>query len=134
MAAVTYADTRPDIRAFRDAPRARGGQKYNNVRTEHDGMMFDSKVELKRWLDLKILERIGEVKDLKRQVPYLLIPKTERPSGGFERECSYVADFTYTDKHGKPVVEDVKGAATPEYRIKRKLMLFVHGIEVLEVK
>ena len=134
MAAVTYADTRPDIRAFRDAPRARGGQKYNNVRTEHDGMMFDSKAELKRWLDLKILERIGDVKDLKRQVPYLLIPKTSRPSGGHERECSYVADFTYIDRSGKAIVEGVKGAATPEYRIKRKLMLFVHGIEVLEVK
>lgn len=125
---------RPNLAAMRDTPRVRGGAKYSNVRTEHDGMMFDSKAELKRWLELQILERIGEVKDLKRQVPYLLIPKTPRPSGGHERECSYVADFTYTDRRGRAIVEDVKGAATPEYRIKRKLMLFVHGIEVLEVK
>lgn len=124
---------RPDLAAYRDKPRVRGGSKYSNVRTEHDGMMFDSKAELNRWLQLKILERVGEITKLKRQVPYLLIPKTKRPSGGYERECTYVADFTYT-KAGTPIVEDVKGAATPEYRIKRKLMLHVHGIEVLEVK
>lgn len=124
---------RPNLADFRDKPRVRGGSKYSNVRTEHDGMTFDSKAELKRWLELQILERIGEIRCLNRQVPYLLIPKTKRPSGGHERECTYVADFTY-DRNGVLVVEDVKGAATPEYRIKRKLMLFVHGIEVLEVK
>lgn len=126
---------RPNILAWRDSPRHRRREKYANVRTEVDGMKFDSKAELKRWNDLQWMLRSGLIVSLQRQVRYVLIPRQERPSGGVERECAYVADFVYTDKrNGRLVVEDVKGAATPEYRIKRKLMLHVHGIEVSEVK
>lgn len=101
--------------------------KYNAKKTTVDGLAFDSKREAARWLELKLLERAGEITDLRRQVKFTLIPKQQG-----ERECAYIADFTYTEK-GALVVEDVKGAKTPEYIIKRKLMLEKHGIRVKEV-
>lgn len=112
-------------------PRARRSGKYNNRRCEIHGEKFDSELERDRWLNLRLLERAGEISQLRRQVAYELIPEQKRPSGGVERACSYVADFVYVDKAGRTVVEDVKGAVTPEFRLKRKLMLQVHGVEVL---
>lgn len=91
-----------------------------------DGQVFDSVKEYHRWGMLKLLERAGRISDLKRQVSYELIPKQKG-----ERACSYVADFTYMED-GKLVVEDCKGFRTPEYRLKRKLMLWVHGIRIKE--
>lgn len=129
---MTEAD-HPNLLAWRSAPRARRKEKYANVRCEVDGEKFASKAELGRWLNLRLLERTQKIRGLQRQVKYQLIPAQRRPSGGTERECSYVADFVYW-VGDQLVVEDVKGAATPEYRIKRKLMLQVHGIEVREVK
>lgn len=124
---------RPSLMDWRDAPRARRREKYANVRCEVDGEKFDSKAERDRWLALKLLQRAKQIRELQRQVKFVLIPAQRRPSGGSERECSYVADFVYL-VGGTRVVEDVKGAATPEYRIKRKLMLQVHGVEIREVK
>ena len=91
-----------------------------------DGQVFDSVKEYHRWGVLRLLERAGRISDLKRQVSYELIPKQQG-----ERACSYVADFTYME-NGKLVVEDCKGYRTPEYRLKRKLMLWVHGIKIKE--
>ena len=91
-----------------------------------DGQVFDSVKEYHRWGVLRLLERAGRITDLKRQVSYELIPKQQG-----ERACSYVADFTYNED-GKLVVEDCKGYRTPEYRLKRKLMLWVHGIKIKE--
>ena len=91
-----------------------------------DGQVFDSVKEYHRWGVLRLLERAGRISDLKRQVSYELIPKQQG-----ERACSYVADFTYME-NGKLVVEDCKGYRTPEYRLKRKLMLWVHGIRIKE--
>lgn len=91
-----------------------------------DGQVFDSVKEQHRWGMLRLLERAGRISDLKRQVSYELIPKQQG-----ERACSYVADFTYME-NGKLVVEDCKGFRTPEYRLKRKLMLWVHGIKIKE--
>ena len=91
-----------------------------------DGQVFDSVKEYHRWGVLRLLERAGRISDLKRQVSYELIPKQQG-----ERACSYVADFTYMED-GKLVVEDCKGFRTPEYRLKRKLMLWVHGIRIKE--
>lgn len=122
---------------MRDAPaeRSRGGQKYGNVKVEDGGITFDSKAEHKHWLHLKLRERAGEIKQLRLQVPYELIPAQARPSGGKERPTVYIADFVYVEaKTGKEIVADVKGAATPEYRLKRKLLLWRHGIEILEIR
>lgn len=127
-------DMRPSLADWRDNPRARRAGKYNNKVQQFEGMTFDSTAELNRFLHLRILVRAKEITKLRRQVPYLLIPKTARPSGGSERECTYLADFVYVDRTGVEVVEDVKGAVTPEFVIKRKLMLHLHGIEIRLVK
>ena len=91
-----------------------------------DGQVFDSTAEYYRWGMLKLLERAGKISDLKRQVSFELIPKQEG-----ERACTYVADFTYIED-GKLVVEDCKGFKTDVYKIKKKLMLWVHGIKIKE--
>lgn len=103
------------------------GSKYGNRRlTAPDGQKFDSVKEYHRWGCLRLLERAGAIKDLKRQVKYELIPK--QPG---ERACNYIADFTYIE-NGELVVEDVKGMKTDAYKIKKKLMLWVHGIRIKE--
>jgi hypothetical protein len=129
---MSLGDNRMTIAEWRDKPRARVARKYRNEPTVLDGMRFDSKAEARRYAELKIMEKAGVISDLQRQVKYVLIPAQARPSGGTERECSYIADFTYVRDDGVKVCEDVKGAATPEYRLKRKLILHVHGVEILE--
>ena len=64
--------------------------------------------------------------------------KQEKKKGGvkkgkvIEQKCSYIADFVYTE-NGEKVVEDTKGFRTKDYIIKRKLMLYIHGIRIQEV-
>lgn len=113
--------------------------KYHNqhVRTS-DGIIHDSQREATRWIELKLLERAGQIKNLQRQVKFVLIPKQVEYVGKkvkvVERECSYVADFVYIDtRTEKTVVEDTKGVRTKDYIIKRKLLLWVHGIRIREV-
>lgn len=93
-----------------------------------DGQVFDSQKEYRRCIELQIMERAGKISDLQRQVKYELIPKQKG-----ERACTYVADFVYKDSDGNTVVEDVKGVRTDAYKIKRKLMLSIHGIRIQEV-
>ena len=101
--------------------------KYGNVKTTtSDGITHDSIKEANRWCELKLLERAGKIKHLQRQVKYHLIPKQVG-----EREVCYIADFVYHE-NGKLVVEDVKGKRTKDYIIKRKLMLWIHGIKITE--
>ena len=100
--------------------------KYHNSKTVIDGIRFDSKKEAKRYLELKILEKAGIIKCLKRQVPYVIINKSR-----YGRAIKYVADFTYYED-GKLVVEDVKGVRTPVYKLKKRLMAERFGIEVKE--
>lgn len=112
--------------------------KYKNKKTEVDGMVFDSIKEANRWLELKLLEKAGEISDLKRQVKYTLIPTQKIGGKVVERECYYLADFEYMQS-GEKIVEDVKGyrdsrtAAYAKYVIKRKLMLERYGIRIREV-
>lgn len=134
LAITGRAQQRP-LAAMRDQPRQREDRKYRNVVVEtDDGLRFDSKAEHRRWCYLQQLAKAREITDLRRQVPFELIPAQVRPSGGKERPTVYVADFVYVDRTGLQVVEDVKGASTPEYRLKRKLMLWRHGVEVREVR
>ena len=95
--------------------------------TASDGQVFDSKKEFHRWCELKLLERAGKISGLCRQVSYELIPKQDG-----ERACNYIADFVYFNEEGKQVVEDCKGYRTDAYKIKKKLMLLVHGIRIYE--
>lgn len=118
--------------------------KYGNTKRQRDGLTFDSKKEYYRYCELKMLLQKGEIHDLKTQVKYVLIP-TQRETdiigkrGGvvkgkvIEREVAYYADFVYIDKNGQTIVEDTKGMRTTDYIIKRKLMLFIHGIRIKEL-
>ena len=106
----------------------RFGAKYGNTKVNVDGMPFDSKREAARWQELRLMERAGEISDLHRQVRYELVPKMPG-----ERPVDYIADFVYRDKDSNEVVEDVKGVRTQAYVIKRKLMLWRHGIRIREV-
>lgn len=105
--------------------------KYHSTPVEVDGIRFDSKREANRWFELRMLERAGKIEKLKRQVKYLLIPSQYRDGKCIERECSYLADFVYV-KDGHLVVEDCKGFRTPEYKLKRKLMLERYDIRLVE--
>ena len=104
--------------------------KYKNQKTVIDGIKFDSKKEGARYGELQLLSRAGAIQDLRLQVPFELIPKQAG-----ERAVKYVADFTYTE-NGKMIVEDTKSditRANSTYILKRKLMLWVHGIRIREV-
>ena len=101
--------------------------KYRNIKVECDGLHFDSKAERDRYLALKLLERGGQIHTLILQPRFDLIVNGEKI--GF-----YRADFQYIESAtGEQIVEDVKGVRTPVYRLKRKLMKAIYGIQVREV-
>ena len=104
-------------------------KKYHSKKTIVDGKKFDSMKEAARFRELYLLQKQGYIKNLQLQVKFELIPKQKD-----ERACFYIADFVYTDcETGQMVVEDVKGMRTDVYKIKRKLMLYFHGIQITEV-
>ena len=111
--------------------------KYQNKKTEIRGIKFDSRREAARYVELLAMQRAGEIYGLDCQSSFELIPAQLAPSGSKERRVTYVADFSYyRASDGQRVVEDVKSPVTaklPAYIIKRKLMLRVHGIEVVEI-
>lgn len=106
--------------------------KYNNAK--YNG--YDSKREAKRAAELKLLEKEGVISHLQEQVVYELIPSQYRIVNGkkkcIERAMKYIADFQYVE-NGNTVVEDAKGFRTEVYRIKKKLMLYFHDIQIKEV-
>ena len=106
--------------------------KYHSKKVTYDGIEFDSKKEMQRYYELKLLERAGAISDLKRQVPFELLPSQYIDKKCVERAVNYVADFVYAE-NGQTVVEDTKGFKTKDYIIKRKLMLWIHGIRIKEV-
>lgn len=120
--------------------------KYRAIKTCVNGIEFDSRKEARRYQELLLLERAGVIQNLQRQEKYVLIPaqyesyerygkKGQELKPGqrlVEKECSYLADFVY-EENGKKVVEDTKGVKTKDYIIKRKLMLYIHGIRIKEV-
>ena len=123
--------------------------KYHSRKITRDGETFDSVKEYRRWCELKLLERAGKIAELERQVKFELIPAQRIEGKVVERACTYIADFAYIvpihgqeiDEEGhlcffdgwEPVVEDTKGFKTKDYIIKRKLMLWVHGIRIKEI-
>ena len=98
--------------------------------TEHT---FDSKHEADTYQELALMERAGEISNLRIQQSFELIPKQIAPSGKKYRNCKYIADFVYEDAEGNTVVLDAKGMKTEVYKVKKKLMLKVWGIEIKEV-
>lgn len=122
------------------------GNKYHNSAVIVDGISFQSRKEARRWRELKLMESAGMIHGLTRQKKFVLIPAQREPDtvgkrGGkhkgklIEREVAYYADYSYYDKEGNEVVEDVKSPATrtKDYILKRKMMLYVHGIRIREI-
>lgn len=108
--------------------------KYRNEKTVVDGIKFDSKKEANRYAELKVLERVGAITNLRLQVPFLLIPTLKDEKGKvLERAVYYKADFVYL-KGKQTVVEDVKGKKTKEYILKRKIMLLKYKIKIKEIE
>lgn len=122
--------------------------KYRAKKTFVDGMVFDSIKEKDRYYSLCFLEKAGKIKNLQRQVKFELLPtqyetfprysdKTgKRLTDGkraIEKGCTYIADFVY-EENGKTIVEDTKGVKTEAYKIKKKMMLYFHGIKISEVQ
>ena len=110
--------------------------KYRNRVLDTPDGRFDSVKEYSRWQELNLLQRAGEIYELQRQVPFVLIPTQRDEITGkvIEKECKYIADFTYRScKNGRLTVEDTKGLKTEKYIIKRKLMLYRHGLRIKEV-
>lgn len=120
--------------------------KFHAQKCVIDGIPFDSRKEARRYQELMLLIRAKQISNLRRQVKFVLIPAQyefferygkngqELKPGKklIEKECGYIADFVY-EENGKEVVEDSKGMKTKDYIIKRKLMLYIHGIRVKEV-
>ena len=122
--------------------------KYGNKKTQTDGIFFDSKKEARRYAELKKMLKVGAISNLELQKPFELIPAQYEPVARYgkngkrlkdgkkciEKSCVYKADFVYIDNEtGQQVVEDTKGMRTTDYIIKRKLMLYVHGIKIKEI-
>ena len=96
--------------------------KFRNIKVEYEGIKFDSKKELFRYKQLKMLLKGGLIKDLQLQ------PKFKMEVQG-KLICTYIADFSYTMK-GNYIVEDVKGVRTPVFNLKFKLMKAIHDIDI----
>ena len=118
--------------------------KYGNNKIKNAFGTYDSELEYARFIFLSNRQKEGEISGLRRQVEYLLIPaqygteirhlktKDKEVRVLLERPCSYIADFVY-ERNGKTIVEDCKGAKaiiTETAKIKKKLLLWVHGIEL----
>lgn len=104
----------------------------NKYRAKKSGD-YDSKKEHRRAVELELLAKLNKISNLRKQVKYELLPSQKTEDGKtIERPVSYYADFVYIED-GKEIVEDTKGMRTTDYIIKRKLMLFIHGIRIKEI-
>lgn len=103
--------------------------KYGAKRTVIDGVLFDSKAEATYYTALKMREKAGEVSAVELQRPFSLLG----PKG--ELICTYKADFCFWDhKADRFRVVDVKGVETSVFKLKRKMMKVLLGIEVETAK
>jgi hypothetical protein len=105
--------------------------KYNATKTVVDGITFASKAEAKRYAELKLLEKAGEITHLHLQPKYIL-----RPAGSVGYIGTYIGDFSYVTTGSRPreIVEDVKGFKTPLYKWKKKHVEAQYGIKIVEIK
>lgn len=106
--------------------------KYKNEEKIVDGIKFDSKLEAKRYMQLKLLQSVGEIKDLRMQAEFVLQPSYKKNNKTI-RAIKYVADFVYYDvREGKTIVEDTKGFRNDVYKLKKKI--FEYKYPDLEIK
>ena len=103
--------------------------KYHNHKTLYQGVQFDSRKEADRYRDLLLMERAGHIRNLELQPRYDLVVNGHKL--GF-----YKADFRYEEVvTGQSVTEDVKSPVTKTavYRLKKKLVKALYGVEIIEV-
>ncbi len=107
--------------------------KFYAKRTVHNGIAFDSRREAKRWAELCLLEKAGEIADLRRQVPLELEGRDGPLLTRTGRRMRLTVDFAYTDlRTGRTIYEDAKGVPTRDYEVRRAVAA-AQGIEVIEV-
>ena len=106
--------------------------KYRNVKTQVDGITFDSKREAKHWQELQLRKKAGEITDLQRQVDLPLCCPSREHDGTSQVVAHYRADFIYCEK-GVTHVVDAKGKRTRMYDLKKKWLYLQSGIEIEEV-
>ena len=106
--------------------------KYHAKRVFEDGIMFDSKWEHKRYRELRLLQRAGEITELEVHPSYPIVwPESEMvPFRDEFKICTVILDFKYVDGNGKVIVEDTKGMRTALSNLKLKLVEVAHGIKV----
>lgn len=106
--------------------------KFNAIKVEYDGFVFDSKKEAEYYLYLKSRLKTGHIIDLQIHLSYEVIPAND-----IFKAVYYIADFVYKEPDGYLHVDDVKGlkkgASYQIFKIKQKLMYDKYGIEVKEV-
>jgi hypothetical protein len=100
--------------------------KYHAIKTEIDGRVFASRAEARRYSELCLLEKAGEISFLECQPSFQIFMNKKHI-------CNYLADFKYTDKSGVVIIEDVKGIKTPVYRLKKKLVEAQFNITITEI-
>ncbi len=105
--------------------------KYHNKKCEYKGLKFDSLKERNHYIILEHLEKTGQIKELRRQVKFLLQPSFKL-NGKTIRAINYIADFTYL-KDGVLVVVDTKGFRTKDYLLKKKMFQYKYGMDIVEV-
>lgn len=108
-------------KSFREMVKPRS--KYHAKKVTVNGYEYDSKKESKRAVELDYLEKIGKIKDLQKQVRFLLQDGYVNNQGKKIRPISYIADFVYT-QNDKKIVEDTKGFRTEVYLIKKKIFMY----------
>lgn len=107
-------------------------------KTEYNGVLYHSKKEAKRAVELDFMQANGIIKGLQRQVKFSWI-ETHQIGVNFEEKTisfkrSYIADFVYFDIEKQcDVVQDVKGFRTPEYLKKKKIVEKLFGIVITEI-
>lgn len=105
--------------------------KYKNKKTQVDMYIFDSVLEAKRYKQLALLERAGEISNLRLQVPFLL-QESFRKNNKTYRKIEYIADFVY-EQNGQTIVEDTKGIKTDVFKIKQKLFEYKYKDLTLKI-
>lgn len=116
-----------DAQAWLVGKGRRKRNKYSARKVEVDGVTFDSRLEARRWATLKLLERAGDISDLQRQINFPIMINGQLI-------CTYRADFAYKDEKGELVVEDAKGVETEVFKIKKKAVKAMYGIDILVTK
>lgn len=101
--------------------------KYHNKKVVYNGIKFDSKKEMKRYVELKLLEKNGAISNLELQPKFLLQPSYINAENKKIRAIYYVADFYYYDNEMKKyVIEDTKGIKTDVYKLKKKMFEYIY--------